>query len=59
MTAVPGKYQCAEILSTAFGRGKEAPIAAHAFVYALREIAFNGFPCPKNMAGIRGAVFMI
>ena len=51
--AVVGTYQCAEMQRTALGRGvSEAPIADHAAVYRLREIAFIGLPWPTNTAGI-------
>jgi hypothetical protein len=36
----------------ALGRGRLAPIAAHASVYWLLDRAFIGLPCPKKTAGI-------
>jgi hypothetical protein len=41
----------------ALGRGRLAPIAAHASVYWLLDRAFIGLPCPKKTAGIKRDMF--
>src|SRR5262252_4747158 len=51
VTAVPAMYQCAEIESTARGRGSFAPSAAQPRVQAFVCSAFIGLPCPRNSAG--------
>jgi hypothetical protein len=54
VTAVSGTNQCAEIASTARGRGIPAPISRHARVHSFSSRAFIGFPWPKKSAGIEG-----
>jgi hypothetical protein len=44
VTAVPGKYQCAETQRIARGRGIDRPIRDQASVYSFRASAFKGFP---------------
>src|ERR1700758_2540180 len=56
VTAVAATYQCAEIASTARGRGSAAPSAAQARVQALACSAFIGLPCPRNTAGKRAFI---
>src|ERR1700760_115499 len=51
VTPVCGRYQCAEMQRIDFGRGRLAPISAHASVYPLHRSAFMGLPCPKKIAG--------
>src|SRR5690606_41345804 len=53
VTAVIGRYQCAETLNIALGLGSAAPRAAHARAHPLSSIAFIGFPWPKKIAGIK------
>lgn len=56
VTAMAGMYQCAETITTARGLGTLRPICAHASLYLFLVIAFIGFPCPKNTAGMRCAM---
>src|ERR1051326_3645624 len=51
VTAVAPKYQCAEITSSARGRGSCCPNARHAFVYPFVSSVFIGLPWPTNKAG--------
>ena len=53
VTAVPLMYQCAEIASTARGRGRLAPNARHAAVKRLVSSVFIGLPWPMKAAGMR------
>src|SRR5687768_8274754 len=53
VTAVAGRYQCAEMQRIALGRGRAVPIADQPCVQAFLPIAFIGLPWPKNSAGIR------
>src|SRR5690349_3975860 len=55
VTAVPGRYQCAETHSTARGRGRSFPRLAQPRVQLFSWMAFIGFPCPKKIAGILAA----
>jgi hypothetical protein len=57
VTKVPGRYQWAEIESTARGRRMCLPMVAQPSVQALCDKAFIGLPCPKKMAGIGFAIF--
>ncbi|HJV52338.1 MAG TPA: hypothetical protein VJ652_12795, partial [Noviherbaspirillum sp.] len=51
--------QCAEMASTARGRGSARPNSRHAAVNRLVSNVFIGLPCPINAAGIVVAGFII
>jgi hypothetical protein len=55
VTAVAGRYQCADTDRIAFGRGSAAPSAAQPEVHAFFCRAFIGLPWPKNTAGMRAS----
>jgi hypothetical protein len=55
VTAVALMYQCAEMTSTARGRGTVSPSTRHALVKRLRSNVFIGLPCPMNAAGINSS----
>ena len=51
-------YQCAEIISTARGRGVVLPSSAHDAVKRFVSSVFIGLPWPMNTAGMRALAFM-
>ena len=59
VTAVALMYQWADTTRMARGRGTACPKARHALEYRLISIAFIGFPCPKNAAGITAGVSLV
>src|SRR3569623_99959 len=51
--------QCADIASTARGRGRVFPSSRHASVKRLRSSVFMGLPCPMKTAGILAASLIV
>src|SRR3569832_466462 len=59
VTALPWMYQCAEIASTAHGRGSVCPNSRHVAVKRLFSCVFMGLPCPMKAAGILVASLIV
>src|SRR3569832_2523774 len=59
VTALPWMNQCAEIASTAHGRGSVCPNSRHVAVKRLFSSVFMGLPCPMKAAGILVASLIV
>src|SRR3569833_2670260 len=59
VTALPWMNQCAEIASTAHGRGSVCPNSRHVAVKRLFSSVFMGLPCPKKTTNKKEASLIV